>query len=73
MKCISHPTEQLLDIQRLHSGQKVLVRDSFIRRFRDYNGLLKYAEDVEDYEILGKCLTVTEYKESIPNHVETMR
>ena len=63
----------MLDIQRLYSGKKELIRDPYISRFHSFDELVHRSEDVDDQEILGKCHTVNHFKDNVPRHIENIR
>ncbi|WP_204351963.1 hypothetical protein, partial [Klebsiella pneumoniae] len=54
-------------------GAKHLVRDGFLRRFADADALRKYAETVDDKELLAQLAVAKEYGRQIPDLVARIK
>lgn len=68
-----YPFDRLVDVHYLQTGQKALVRDTFLRRFADADALRKYAETVDDKELLAQLAVAKEFGRQIPDLVARIK
>ena len=60
--------DSIVDTWKLYAGQSD-IRDTFIRRFRDYSELCDYAESAQDREIASRLSIVDTFGAQIPSLV----
>ncbi|MBF0289354.1 MAG: UvrD-helicase domain-containing protein [SAR324 cluster bacterium] len=59
----------LVDTYHLFNNQHEKIQDSYIRGFPNYPQLKKFAEEVEDFELMSRCRIVDKFEQSIPSLV----
>lgn len=72
-KLEGYPFDRLVDVHHILVGAKHLVRDGFLRRFADADALRKYAETVDDKELLAQLAVAKEYVRQIPDLVARIK
>lgn len=65
--------ESIVDTYRVKAGERSQVRDAFLRRFTSYEGLVGYAEQVKDRELLARISVVDRFGERVPYLAEEMK
>ncbi|XP_031570894.1 F-box DNA helicase 1-like [Actinia tenebrosa] len=64
---------RVLDIYHLHSGYgHDLIKDPFIKRFRTFKELLKFASDANDKELGGKIKIVEHFGSNVPIYIKSI-
>ena len=55
-----------LDVFWLQSGKRDAVRDPFIGSFDGYEALKRYADRMEDFNLIGMCQIVEKHGDQFP-------
>ena len=62
-----------MDVYYLFMGECDAIQDPFIKRFESFGKYSEYAMRVNDFDILGKCQIVQNYKNSTKKYVDRIR
>lgn len=65
--------ESIIDTYRIKAGERSQVKDAFLRRFSNYEGLVGYAEQVKDRELLARISVVDRFGDRVPYLAEEMK
>ena len=62
-----------MDVYYLFIEEWAAIQDPFIKRFESFGHYADYAKRVNDFDILGKCQIVQNYKKSTAKFVDRIR
>ncbi|XP_067118337.1 F-box DNA helicase 1-like [Centruroides vittatus] len=69
--------DQIVDIYHLltagNSNDNNLIKDKFIKRFRDFLTLNQYAKSADDKELLGRIHLVLQHTSNIPTYIQKIK
>ncbi|XP_023214924.1 F-box DNA helicase 1-like [Centruroides sculpturatus] len=73
----SYNLDQIVDIYHLltagNSNDNNLIKDKFIKRFRDFLTLNQYAKSADDKELLGRIHLVLQHTANIPTYIQKIK
>ncbi|WP_234053788.1 MULTISPECIES: UvrD-helicase domain-containing protein [unclassified Xanthobacter] len=65
--------DRILDAYRLYAHEPSAIKDADIRKFKSWDELQKYMEDVDDKELKSISHLVENYKDTIPERIADLK